>query len=195
MTGRALLIAMFAALLISGCADRTRSRLVTAESRDIGKHYRVTPTMDWNRFYDRMLGVELWTINGPRLEAIRLYHGIRDERGLLHQDRDANLPQYRAGMTSHEIAEMVLDTYSRSGASRVEMKGLRPVPFGDLSGFRFDLSYVSSAGLEYRGVAAGAPTEDDRLLLILFTAAAPHYFPTYVPEVERIVASVETLKE
>ena len=187
-----LVIALLA--LLQGCSSGQPRALVLAEPREIGKVLRVTPTLEWSRFHDRSLRAELWTINGPRLEALRFYYGIRKNGTLLQTSGSSTLPTYRPGMTEHEIMELVASTFTRSGMSQVTTRNLRPFPFGQLEGFRFDMDYVSGQGLEYQALAAGAQDANkERLYLVLFTAATPHYAPTYLPEIERILASLETL--
>ena len=191
---RALILVGLGIALLQACSSGQPRSLVLAEPREIGKVLRVTPTLEWSRFHDRFLRAELWTINGPRLEALRFYYGIREDGTLLQTYGGSTLPTYRPGMTEHEIMELVASTFTRSGMSQVITRNLRPFPFGNLEGFRFEMDYVSGQGLEYQALAAGAQDpEKERLYLVLFTAAAPHYAPTYLPEVERILASLETL--
>lgn len=191
---RVLILIGLGIALLQACSSGQPRSLVLAEPREIGKVLRVTPTLEWSRFHDRILRAELWTINGPRLDALRFYYGIRKDGTLLQTYGSNTLPSYRPGMTEHEIMELVASTFTRSGMSQVATRDLRPFQFGKLDGFRFEMDYVSSQGLEYQALAAGAQDPDnERLYLVLFTAAAAHYAPTYLPEVERILASLETL--
>ncbi len=194
MTRRPAFLALLCAALLQACSSGPPRSLVLAEPREIGKVLRVTPTKEWSRFHDRLLRAELWTINGPRLEALRFYYGIRKDGTLLQSGGSSTLPTYRPEMTEHEVMELVASTLARAGASQVTTVNLRPFAFGSLDGFRFEMDYVSGQGLDYKAIVAGAPDPArERLYLILFTAAAPHYAPTYTPEVEKILASIELL--
>ena len=76
-----------------------------------------------------------------------------------------------------------------AGAVDVVAQGLRPMDFGGLPGFRFELRLRSPQGLEMAGIAAGVVHEDS-LYLILFTGARAWYFPRLEPAVEAILASI-----
>ena len=54
------------------------------------------------------------------------------------------------------------------------------------------MSYTSSEGLWFDGLAVGA-TIDDKLHLIVYTGARQYYFPKYRDEVERMIGMIETI--
>ncbi len=137
-------------------------------------------------------------MDGPGLQAIRFVKGLEDGDMLFARRRrtlsgeDRKLPRFRKTMTANEVMEFVVDSIARAGIVDVEAADLRPAPFGDLPGFRFDLTYRYQSGLDGRGLAVGA-VADGRLYMILYTGVDMHYYPKYAPEVEHIVGSVRML--
>lgn len=174
-----------AALLLSGCAQYAA---VKVEPRKIGGVYTVDPQIAWDSMKDGK--TELWTVDGPLLDAVRFVTGIRDGESLF--DRPGmELPVYRPRMTEPEIAELLASSLAAFGYANAATSNLRPAPFGSLPGFRFDLSFTDSDGLDWRGLVVGA-RDGDRLHLIIYTGAAIHYYDRYVDTVERLVASIRT---
>lgn len=183
MKRAAILIA--AVLLVVACG---RYGLVEPERQEIGGLYTVDPQIAWSKRRDG--GVELWTVNGPDLEAVRFFKGLEDKDVLLKEgDRD-KLPRFRKDMTASEVMEFVVDSLIVAGVNRVEATDLRPAPFGKLDGFRFELAFVTDAGLEYEGLVVGTVV-DEALHLIMYTGAREHYYAKYKDEVERLIASIE----
>ncbi len=187
--GRLLGPILFVLMGLVSCTYSPRN-LVKPEPRAIGGAYRVDPQIAWSRIaaFNRM---ELWTVDGPDLEALRLYYGVQDGDTLLPTRREQRLPTYEAGMKPHDVVELVLASLARIGSSQVTASGLQPASFGDLPGFRFDLDFHSPQGLEYKGLAVGTVAGGGGLHLILYTGAQIHYFPKHRDAVERLIASVE----
>lgn len=190
--GRCSAVVLAAMLALPGCATLGGSSgpLVRAASvQPIGKHYAVTAPLDYQRLVSRDPPGQLWTVNGPLLDAVYLYGGLKPGAALLDATPDAKLPRVRAGMAAHEVAELVADTLRSTGATQVETPEIAPAPFGTLPGFRFTLRFTAADGLDYQGLALGA-TRGDELLLIYFAAPRLHFFPGYTAAVEKLFASV-----
>lgn len=178
------LLCVALAVGLGGCGYQ----LVRPQTRSIGGAYSVHPQIEWSARKDGH--VELWTIRGPGLEALR-FVALKQGDGILEPGfwSDEKFPEFRTHMSPTEIVELCLDTLSRMGATRLGASGLRPAPFGPHRGFRFELELTTGAGLEMSGLAAGAVVEDE-LYLVLFTAPRVHYFETTAPHVEEILRSV-----
>ena len=174
-------------LLLSACAQIS---MVEPKRHKIGDAFSVEAQIAWNRIPAEK--TEVWTVDGPRLQAVRFFKGIKDQETLFTSDKDAKLPVFRADMSANEVMEFVVDTYSRAGASQVAARGLRPADFGDAPGFRFEFGYVDGNGLEGDGIAGGAVIEE-RLYMIIYTGSRAHYFPKYKDDVDRLLQSVETI--
>ena len=178
------ILAMLAVL--GGCAAYS---LVDAKQQTIGGTYTVEPGIQWSKITDDK--IEVWTVDGASLEAIRFYSGMEAGDRLFTVSKDVKLPTYDPAMKASEVMEFVVDSIARGGAGNVEGTALRPTQFGTVPGFRFDLSYTSSDGLWVDGLAIGA-TIDGKLHLIVYAGARQHYFPKYRDEVERMIGTIET---
>ena len=171
--------------LLSGCAAWT---LVSAERQTVAGHYSVAPQIAWSRF--KQGNVELWTVDGPGLQAVRFFDALDDGDVLFPSSQAEKLPGYSKAMTATEVEEFVVHSIERAGAGNVETGGLRPWRFGSLEGFRFELSFLDAGGLEMNGMVAGA-ADGGKLYLILYTGARAHYFPKYQRQVERVLDSIQ----
>jgi hypothetical protein len=202
-----MLPSLTAALLLTAC---TNYSLVRPERQAVGDFYTVDPKIAWSSTSGENL--EMWTVDGPSLEALFFVDGLTDGDTLFRSSRDAaKQATYRSGMTPTDIVEFVvvsLESADRAatltvvnagttmlredqmGAAMVESKDLRPTRFGRLPGFRFDLSFLSPEGLEREGIVVGTMHED-KLYLILYLGAREHYFPKYRDQVEELIASIE----
>ena len=174
-------------VLLNACAQIT---LVEPKRQKIGGAFSVEPQIAWNRIpADK---IEVWTVDGVGLQAVRFFKGIKDQETLFKSEEDAKLPVFRADMTPSDVMELVVDTLSRSGASQVEARGLRPADLGDAPGFRFEFAFLDADGLEGDGLASGAVI-DNRLFMILYTGSRIHYFPKHKDHVDKLLQSVETI--
>jgi predicted small secreted protein len=178
------------ALVCVTAASCVNYTLVGAGKRtDVGG-YSVEPQIAWNKADN--LGVQLWTVDGPLLQALRFSPAIKDGGALFKLPAGQpgpELPVYRKNLQLSEIVEFIVDSMSSVGAGRVETHNVRPASFGTADGVRFEFSYLSAQGLESEGIAAAAVIEE-RLYVIIYTGAKAHYFPKHKDEVERIIGSI-----
>ena len=182
------LLALIAALSLTGCAAWT---LVEGEAQRVANRYTVAPQIQWSRI--KQGDVELWTVDGIGLQALRFFDPIEEGEGLFTRspDSEARLPVFRADMTASDVQEFVVHSVQLGGGVQVEASGLRPWKLGSVDGFRFELSFLNDAGLEMQGVIAGA-VDAGKLYLITYTGTRAHYFPKHLPAVERLLASVRS---
>ena len=183
--------------LLGACAHYT---LVTTDKRDMGG-YSVEPQTAWNRSVQGK--IEIWTIDGPALEAVHFFNGIGDGQNLFpfyrKSTRKAKLPKFNKNMTASEVQEFIVDSmmapYQRSLVgpnmigTGVQPFHLRPFKFGSQPGFRFELSFLSEEGLEYEGFVVGT-VKDDKLYLICYSGTREYYYPKYKETAEKIIASI-----
>ncbi len=175
------------ALLLSSCAYYT---LVETDRQKVSDVYSVDPQINWSRSKEST--VEIWTVDGPLLQAIRFFDGIADGDGLFRStDPNKKFPLFRADMTATEIQELVVDTIANMGGGNVNASSLRPFKFGALPGFRFEVEFLSDDGLELEGLVAGA-THKERLYLIVYSGTRAHYFGKHKDAVERMLSSIQT---
>jgi hypothetical protein len=201
---RRILTALAAAsVLLGGCASGGSAgsfglnsyRLVEPREREVVGNMRVTPTMRWNRAPRTLNDIsreENWTMHGVTLDGLTFVGGLNDGNELVRWQRRTDIrqvPRFRADMSPPEIASMIESYYRiRAGSVSFEMTGLQPRNFLGQPGFQFDYRHLGGNELERQGRVVGAVI-GRRLYMILFDAPKSHYFPTLIPEVERIVAS------
>ncbi len=204
---RTIVIVLATTVVLLGCARYT---LVKPERQMVGDLYTVEPQVEWSRTTGDRL--EMWTIDGPALEAVYFVNGIEEGASLVKSaDSKKTLPVFRKHMTPTEVLERVVDTVKaaddsasleavnmglaavradRMGARLVEASNLRPTKFGHLPGFRFDLSFIYPEGLDGSGIVVGA-IHENKLYLILYVGARLHYYPRYRDVVERLIGSIQ----
>jgi len=207
-----MILLLIVLLFIGGC---THSTAVPAERRAIGSLYSVKSNVAWSQADEG--GIQLWTIDGPLLEALRFLMLNDGDTLFLSTDKDATLPRFRAHMTPNEVMEFFVaslksvsggvDTHQlakgmvhpagiRAGsinAASIDVKNLRPADFGRLPGFRFDFSFLSKEGLERQGVALGS-IHEGKLLLMAYPVTREYCFDKHKQDAETIFSSVELLK-
>jgi hypothetical protein len=172
------------ALLVAGCATYS---LIEPKRTAVGDLYTVEPQIRWSA--TRVGGVEIWTVDGPSLQAIRFLKGLRDGDPLFEGKTQAKRPQFKKDMSASDIMEFVVDSLSVQGSQKIATRNLRPAPFGNNPGFRFEMSFVSREGLDQEALVEGAVIAE-RLHLIIYSGARAHYFPKYKPEIERLIESI-----
>lgn len=180
-----------AAVALGGCATfGGQDPLVAPGPREVGGAYTVQAPIAYSQFRSRSGQAELWTVNGPALDAVYFYYGLRVGEPLVRAPENVTLPTLRAGMAAHEVEEFFADTLRRAGYAQVETTALAPARLGTLPGFGFDLRYATESGLEYQGFAQGA-WHGERLVFMYFAAPALHFYPTLAPAARQLFASVQ----
>ena len=190
---------LMAIVLLAACGHY---RLISPENRVHVVDYTVEPQIAWSRITEADLVV--WTVDGPSLAAVQFFEPIKDGYPLFsfYDDFDdyKKLPVFKKDMTAIEILEFVADSMimaagRRQGISNmmgidIQGKNLRPSRFGSHPGFRFDMTYLSPAGLSYEGFVVGAVV-DEKLYLIGYAGTREYYFPKHKDDAERLVLSIE----
>lgn len=180
----------FLPLFILGCA--TTSPLVEPEKRaPIGGVYTVEPQIEWSRFSQGP--IETWTVDGPALQAIYFFKGVKPGKALIKADEEEKWPRFKSAMTAHEIMELVIDSLARMGYADLQPVNLRPAQFGPLPGFRFKFGFLYRSGLEGQGLAVGAVMEEN-LYLILYVGTRQYYYHQYADEVEKLIKSIRLVE-
>ena len=173
------------ALLVSSCAQPSLYKRVEPRARAIGGVYTVQPGLAWSSLGSGKL--ETWTIDGVALERLRFFTDIADGQSLLGSGAPNDLrPRLRTSLTTPEIVEFVADSLF---GNHFTPRHVRPVPFGNATGFRFEGRYAASDRVVRDVLVAGALFQG-RLHLIVYDGTALHHFGLYRDEVDRIIASV-----
>lgn len=184
MKTRLLTLVLLASL--SACMQYS---MVEVRKQKIGEFYSVEPVVRWSKWSGGV--IDYWTIDGPALQSLRLYKGVKDGQPLRSIHGKDNLPTFSSDMRASEVLEFVVDSFSNYDFNNVEATNLRPAKFGAKPGFRFEMRFQSAQGLEFDGLAIGT-VSDGVLYMIIYTGARDHYFPKYRDQVEQIIASIET---
>ncbi len=185
---RAVLAGLMCALTLSACANY---QAIEPKRHTIGDAYSVAPDRTWSRA--RQADHTLWTVDGPALDAVHMWSDVQDGTALTdppaRSGDNADLPVYKKGMRAGDIADLVASSLTLQGG-KAQVNNLRPTKFGSLEGFRFAVDYETGDGLEKRAIAKGAVTEEGRLHLIVYEAAAEHYFTARRNSAETILSSI-----
>jgi hypothetical protein len=203
MRSKRLLAPLAALALLAGCAGGGGGfgfgmySLIRPGPETVARGSMVVrPSIPWNRVprgpYD-ISREENWTLNGPLLDSLSFIGGLENDKRIVVQRRkaDRKVPNFRADMSPPEIAAMIESFYRiRGGASTFTMTNLSPRQFLGHPGFQFDYDYIGGDEVQRRGRAVGAII-GGRFYLALFDAAKMHYFPSGLPEFERIVQSAQ----
>lgn len=181
---RTRVVTMALAVGMAGCAAYS---LIEPPRAVIGDRYSVDPQIPWSAA--RAGKVELWTVDGPALQAIRFVNGLSDGEPLFEGRGQEKRPIFRKGMAPTEIMELVVDSLTAAGLEKIQATGLRPEQFGAARGFRFEMTYLTRQGLEGQGTVVGA-VMNERLYLIIYSGSRAHYYPKHRDHVERLIQSI-----
>jgi hypothetical protein len=200
-------VALTSLLILSGCGAGAGGgggfslfRLVEPGPRRVARErMEVTPGIAWNRSPrgpQEITREENWTLNGPHLDNLTFIGGVKSGEPLVRHQRRSDwrqVPNFRADMSPTDIIGIVETFYRvRGGSVSFDVKSVQPRQFLGGQGFQFD--YERLGGDEVRRLGRGAAAViSDRLYMIVFDAAAMHYFPVGLPEAERIMASARLL--
>ena len=159
----------------------------------IGNGVTIVPQVAWSQATNKTDYGPLWTIDGIGLNELRFYTAIAPGRPLMRipsvEIRD--LGRYEETMLADDVMNLFASTLDKAGHQQIRTAGLRPAPFGSVTGFRFDFTYATRDGLQVKGMVLAAQ-RSGRLDFIMFTAPAEYYFDRYAPTVEQVFASVRT---
>ena len=133
-----------------------------------------------------------WTKDGLLLDRLVFIPSVPDGEPLLvSRERTAAMPIFRADMLPNELEELVESSILKffgEGQAVVSTENLRPHRFGDNRGVLFDLSATVTESPEYKGLV-GAFVANDKLYVMYFLGATPHYYGKHITEAEAIIRS------
>ena len=143
-------------------------------------------------------GAQTWTQDGLLLDRLVLIPAVADGEAVLVDKTDtAALPVFRKDMLPNEIEELVESTivkYFGEGNAAVSTLNLRPQAFGDQNGFRFDILVKLTDSPDFKGTV-GTFISDEKLYIIWYLAADPHYHDKHLARAEEIMASATLVRE
>ncbi len=189
---RSLIVSLALCALLAAC--QSFKPIDATQAADIGDNITVEPQVAWANAVGPLNGGmsgTVWTIDGFGLNELRFLTGVAAGAPLLRIDGvdRKDMVVYNATMLPDDVMEMTASTLGKASFQQLRTTGLRPVPFGTATGFRFDLTYTTKDGLQMKGMALFAQRRN-KLDLLLFVAPSEYYYDRYVPTVERVFASV-----
>lgn len=206
---RLIVILGLAALALSGCAPQYA--LVPPQRTTVQNVFAVVPGDSWNRWsfsfekigpYEQAQAelwngpVETWVADGYGLDRMIFIGGLAHGASLIKRESESKdpLPVFRDDMSPSEVMEFLEATIAHAGQTTlIQMKNLRPTPFGGQPGFRFDLTYVRRDDeVDTDGLAIGT-IRDKKLYMIVFSATRLHHYPKLLPRVEKLLDTVTFL--
>lgn len=179
------------ALGLYACAPPAYTDIAATQPVALGDGVSVTPEIEWGQANMAGFNGTLWTVDGAGLDALTFFsaepgHPLIEENNPKNPDRHL----YQASMLAEDVMELIAANFEKLGFQQVKTSNLRPAPFGSAKGFRFDMNFMGSTGLEMKGTALGCQ-RNGKLDLIVFTAPAEYYFGHYAPTVDRLFSSVQ----
>lgn len=176
-------------ILLSACAGF--NAVDASKPADFGNGVTVDPQVPWSKVNSLNSSVSIWTIDGLGLNELRFITGVKPGDPLMSIAGVArrDVSEFRAAMLPDEVMELVGSTIGKLGYKQIRTAGLKPVQFGTVTGFRFDLTFTNGDGLQMKGVTLFAERRG-RLDVFLFMAPQEYYFDHYAPIVDRVFASV-----
>lgn len=190
-------LGLLAIVLVSlgGCQVMPYSA-VYAGSAQVGD-MQIETQSTWNRVASNRTpfareDAQVWTHDGELLNRLILIPGVGDGEAIFDVPSEtAALPIFRADMLPNELEQLVESSMVKAlgeGDSAVETENLRPARFGEQRGVMFDFTGQLTDGPDYRGLV-GAFVSSDRLYVVIYLGADPHYFDKHRAEAEAIILS------
>lgn len=191
-----LSIILLLANLLAGCV--TPYALVSPERQTVGDVISVQPGIKWNKvgLSEYQGNIEVWTIDGPQLNTLMFFTGVRDGEPLFtrradNPEQQEKPPVFRATMNPLEVQELLEATVARYFQTTLaEGRSLRPETIADGRGFRFDTRLIGRDEVERVGVLVGT-IRNKKLYGAWFQGARLYYFKRYEPEFDRLVKSAK----
>jgi len=196
MKKNAVLLAL-AAALISACATMSYQSVLPGVN-SLGA-LQVNADTGWNLAPAHATprttaDSQTWTKDGLLLDRLILIPAVKDGESLfVSDDPAAALPPFRANMLPNEIEEMTESTIVKlfgEGEAAVSTEKLRPWGFAEHRGVMFDISVTVTESPDYRGMV-GAFIVEEKLYMIVFLAATPHYYDKHVANAEALIKGAQ----
>lgn len=180
---------LLAVSLLAGCA--TYREIPPAKKHEIGGVFRVEPASAWSALKtDRG---EIWTLNGFGLDRMAFITNVPDGDPILTTDRGKDAPAFRADMNATDVVDLFEAMLTSSGYSQVTVTNLRPHSISGRDAFRFEYAGYNQNGLAKRGMVIALIDGEKGLNLVLYEAAAEHYYDASRAAAESVLASLEKI--
>jgi hypothetical protein len=186
---RNLIASLTAVAFLAGCT--AFSAVPPAKKQEIGSVFRVEPSTLWSAAKDG--NTQTWTINGFGLESISFITNVADGKAIAPKIQGKDAPTFRADMNATDVVDLYEAVLASRGFSQVEVRELRPHSISGLDAFRFDYSGFNGNGLAKRGMVIGLVDAKKGLNLVVYEAAAEHYYGASLAAAENVFNSLEKI--
>ncbi len=132
------------------------------------------------------------TLDGPALQTVHITTGVKDKQTLLYDLSEEPQPPYDKKMSLLEMQDFIRDSFIAIGAERFEITSFTPKDFAAWPGFSVSFSYLTTNGLEVRGMMVGAQ-HNEKLYTVTYRAPALHYYDKNLADFEAIVRSIQRI--
>lgn len=179
-----------------GACTTVSYRAVTPGVNALGD-LQVTAGDGWNRASPQATPgqrkqSQTWTRDGLLLDRLIIIPAVADGESVFQtRDKSAALPPFRANMLPNELEELTESTIVKmfgEGAAAVSTENLRPWRFADQRGVLFDINVAVTESPDYRGTV-GAFVAGQKLYMIMYVAAVPHYYEKHKADAEAVIQS------
>jgi len=186
-------LAAIVVMTLSLAACATYQPVDSASVMNVGGGVSVDPQIAWAKVVRPNTSGALWTVDGLGLDELYFFTDVKAGQPLitLRGEDEKETRLYADDMLPNDVMDLLASTVEKLGYRQVRTSGLAPARFGNTTGFRFNLNFSTSNGLEMKGMAIAAQ-RNSKLDLILFTAPAEYYFGHYSPIVDKLFSSVQT---
>ena len=180
-----LMVVSVLILSVTGCAVTTWSRMTKPVYRDGARDFEAEVPVDWMRF--NLVKYFLITKDGTVLNMI----GV--ERFKFNKKLEFTKKVFEESMTPSELAEVEIDNMRANGdIDKFEVISNQPQTLDGRPAFRIEYTYVTTGGLETRGIHLGF-IEDKWVYRIRYQAAEQHYFKATRPAFDRFIETFKLL--
>jgi hypothetical protein len=170
--------------LLTGCPSIT---LVKPGPITLQDNLIVESTHEWSL----ISGFTKWdvlTVDGARLQRISVLSGLEDGETIFSFPQEKKAPKFKSAMTAVEIADAIKSSMAVGNLRNFKIINLKPYKIGSEDGFRFDCTYTTKDGLDFKCLFVGAVYKK-RLSLIAAYGTAVYYYDKYSEEAERMIKS------
>ena len=129
------------------------------------------------------------TKDGPLLNRLHIVK-LEDGEPFVKAYKDTDLPKFSANASEIEMVDFVTASLKKLGYTEMDATNIRPESVDGVDGLRFDLAGKWENGLNVKGDAIVAKSEN-ALNLVLFLAPQMHYYEESAKEVETIMNSID----
>lgn len=155
----------------------------------------IMPAGQWNQTptYYGYRGIPTWTADGAYLNSIMFFGDIEDGKTLVKVPDEAQFPVYEAGMLPNEILEITRSTIAKMYGTTISDDGtLAPFKTKAGMGFQFSFEFADKEGLAHK-LLATAILKDKQLDLVIYQAAKMYYYERDLPDVQRMMQSIDLI--